>query len=230
MGGASSSWWWITVASLLGGVGYILQSLRAGLSVLVAIPFQFSFVLALLTAYLFLLFNAPAFFGENAFRVTSAITAYALALAFVFSQTRQPNPLLSMRTGEFVVLFGLAFAIGAAILSVVGPVAVQPAVVTTATAAVLVTYLLVVAISEELLFRFAIPSLIPGPRAGAQVVSAGLFAAFHWTAYDGNPAQIAVAGVLGLVFGLIAAAAPREGLVIDMGLHAAWNAYSLGFV
>lgn len=218
---------------MVGGVvsflGYILQGIRSTASTLGNLPFRFQFVGLWLIGLLFLLFNASAFYGEDAPAQTTVLSIYMVSLAFVFSQTGKTNPLVGISTAEFVITFSIWVAFGAALFKVIQPFNPEVATLTAASVGILVTHALVVAIGEELLFRFAIPSMIPGPAAAAQTISAVLFGVMHWSAYGGSWENMLFATILGLVFGAITARF-RHGLIIAMALHFTWNSYTLGYI
>lgn len=206
----------------------MLQGIRSVGSTFASLPFRLSFILVWFFALLFLLFNAPAFYGSSTQK--DALVLYMTSLAFVFSNTKRPNPLLKVSAAEFTLTFALWATIGAFLLKAFGPfVPAEHPTLTTASVAVLVTHILVVAVGEELLFRFTIPSLIPGSHIAAQTISAILFGLMHWYAYGGSWPNVLFAIVLGLFFGAITAT-NRRGLIIAIALHAAYNAFVLGYI
>lgn len=218
----------------LGGVtavlNYIAQAARVTFGTLLQLPFRFQFIAFWLIGVLFLLFNANSLYGSEAATWTTALLLYLTSLAFVFSQTREVNPFLGMSLAEFAITFGLWAIVLAAIFQFIQPFNPEQATLTTESVTLLITHILVVAIGEELLFRFAIPSLIPGPRVAAQTISAIVFGFMHWTAYGGSIENLLFASALGFIFGMIVVLYPRNGLVIAISAHAVWNAYTLGFL
>lgn len=218
------------LSGALGLVTFIANGLRSTLSVILALPFRIQFMALWLLGLLFLLFNAPAFYGDNASQQTTVLLLYMVSLAFVFSQTRERNPLLGISTAEFVLTFVLWFSVAALLFKVVQPFSgAEAPLLTTENVLVLLTHALVVAIGEELLFRFALPSILPGPRIAAQVLSAVAFGLMHFSAYGGDVQNLLFATILGIVFGAITVRYHR-GLIIAMAAHAAFNAAVLGFI
>lgn len=208
---------------------FLLRGLVTTLGTIFSLPFRFKFILLWLLALLFLLFNAPAFYGEESARQTQILMLYLVSLAFVFSQTREHNPLMSVSTAEFILTFAWAALVSVVAFKFVQPFNPERALLSSASIAILVTHALVVSIGEELLFRFAIPSLIPGPRIAAQTLSAFAFGFMHWTAYGGSWPNLLFASVLGLIFGGLTIRF-RNGLIIAMAAHFVWNAFTLGFI
>lgn len=221
----------MAVLGTLGGIFQtMLQGIRSVGSTFAALPFRIHFVLFWLLALLFLLFNAEAFYGQNAGRQTTILLMYSCSLAFFFSQTRMRNPLIGMSTAEFMLTFLLWGAIGAFAFKVFAPFTpTEQPLLSKEAIGIVLTHALVVAIGEELLFRFAVPSLIPGPPMAAQTLSAAAFAAMHWSAYGGSIPNMIFAFALGLFFGAITVKV-RNGLVVAMALHAVFNLTVLGFV
>lgn len=214
-------------------VGFFSQlgaGIRGALSLLFVIPFRVQFILLWVIALLFLLFNAGAFYGEDAGRQTTILLMYTVALAFVFANTRQRNPLLTITAGEFIITFALWAAVGALLFKFIEPLNPERAVLNSASIATLVIQALVVAVGEELLFRVAIPSLIPAPAMVAQVFSAIVFGLLHLSAYGGDFSSMLFATILGLFFGAIVVLYRDQGLIIVSALHFVWNAYTLGFL
>lgn len=205
---------------------------RLALQFIVAAPFRFTILLLWFVLLLGLLFGAASgqIYGSDSAREEMVLLIYMTSVAFVFSQSHEPQPFLGVSAGEFVIVFALTVAIAAGIFAYIQPFNPDRAVLTTASTLVLVTHIFVVAFSEELLFRYALPGLIPGPRLGAQWVSGALFGLMHYWAYGANWHSILFAGAIGIVFGTIVALYPRHGLIVTIALHATWNAAALGFV
>lgn len=214
-----------------GVVQTALDGIRTVGSTFFALPFRLRFIFIWLLALLFLLFNAEALYKDSAARQTTVLLLYLVSLAFVFSQTRVTNPLLGISAAEFILTFLLWFAVGAFVFKTFAPF--TPAdhpTLSGESILVLVTHAVVVAIGEELLFRFALPSMIPGPPMAGQTISAAAFGVMHWAAYGGSIPNVLFASVLGLFFGAIVVRVPRVGLIIAMALHFAFNAFVLGFI
>lgn len=210
----------------------MLQGIRGVGSVLAGLPFRVKFGLVWLLAVIYLLYNAEAFYGaERAATQTSVLLLYVASLAFVFSATPRGNPLMGVSTAEFIVYFGMALGAGVVLLKSVGVFAPPPAPpLSRESIGALLTHALVVATGEELLFRHAIPGLIPGPPAAAQTLSAAAFGVMHYSAYGGSVPAMLWAGVLGLLFGVFVVLYRGRGLMIAMGLHTAYNLYVLGYL
>ncbi|MFW5904229.1 MAG: type II CAAX prenyl endopeptidase Rce1 family protein [Candidatus Saliniplasma sp.] len=101
--------------------------------------------------------------------------------------------------------------------------------VATSSFALIITHIFVVAANEEILFRAAIPDLLPIEGLQAQAVSAVLFGLFHWTAYGAVWCGILFAIFAGFIFGWIVERW-ETGLVAAIGVHSAWNLFVLGAV
>lgn len=208
----------------------ILEGIRGTLAALFTLPFRLSFTLVWVAAVLFLLFNAGSIYGDDAARQTTVLTIYLLSITFVFTQTGARNPLIGISVAEFVVTFVIFLAFAVATIKFIVPVEPTPAVLTAASVGVILTHALVVAIGEELIFRYGFPSLLPFLRPMvAQTISAVAFGFFHWQAYGGNLGSVTVAILMGLVFGAITVLYPRRGLIGVMGVHAGYNLTVLGF-
>lgn len=214
-----------------GILGSLLLGLRGLLQAIFTLPFRLTFTTIWSLLILWLLFNAPAIYGDEAAKHTTILMLYMVALTFVFVQTGQRNPLIGISLAEFLVTFVIWLGVTVIALKAFAPFDPQPAVLSTRSVGILLTHALVVAIGEELLFRYGFPGLIQ--RAGvapivAQLVSAILFGLFHWTAYGGSPGSMIVAMILGALFGAITVRF-RNGLIIAMAAHAAYNLTVLGF-
>lgn len=219
----------IVLNGVVAFLSLMLQGIRGLAAALFSLPFAVKFVAPWLVGVLFLAFNSPAIYGDGWQSQQTALLIYIAALALALSIKRAGNPLLTSSTGGFLVTFLSWGALGVIVFNIITPLQPAPAFLTTASIGILVTHILVVAIGEELLFRFVIPSFIPGPAIVAQAVSAVAFGFTHWFAYGGDVPSMLFAAVLGLVFGTIVVLFPRQGLIAAMGLHAGWNAVALGF-
>ncbi|MDW5563215.1 MAG: CPBP family intramembrane glutamic endopeptidase [Methanomassiliicoccus sp.] len=90
---------------------------------------------------------------------------------------------------------------------------------------VIATQVLFVAPSEELAFRFAVPSWLrmKFPRSWKftpMLIASATFALFHYTAYAGSWTSILIAFIIGLIWAL---AYSRWGLGATIGSHCAYN-------
>lgn len=207
----------------------MLQGIRGLAAGVLSLPFVVKFVLFWFIGFLFLMFNAPSIYGAAASQQTTILLLYGVSVLMALFITRKRNPLLTLSTAEFVITFVVSAVLFTGILKWIVPTTPSPAELTTASVGILLTHALIVAIGEETIFRFAIPSFIPGPPIVAQAISAIIFGALHYTAYNGDPLSMAFAAGLGFVFGTIVVMFPRVGLVIAYAAHASWNWLSLGF-
>lgn len=178
---------------------------------------------------IFLLTNAKAIYGTGAEGWKNILMVYMLSLALFYGATDTKSQLFRVSVSQGVVVFVLAFSLAAfALFSLPFP-SPSPQDLGTTSTAIILTHVLVVAVSEEALFRHAIPSMLPIPAYGAQFVSALIFGAFHWTAYGAVTGALLFAVVAGIVFGVVKESM-ENGLVAAIGFHAAWNLWSLGIL
>ena len=94
---------------------------------------------------------------------------------------------------------------------------------------IVATQVFFVAPAEEMAFRFIIPNIIKNRLKKADgkdhwleagIVSAVLFAGFHWTAYQGSINSVIVALVIGLIWMVVY---QKWGLGATIGSHASYN-------
>lgn len=90
-----------------------------------------------------------------------------------------------------------------------------------ATLSAVVTQIVAVAYTEELVFREVLPQYID------YLPSAAIFGVFHWSVYGGSIVLIGLAVFLGLVFSVIKI---RFGTMGATGAHAAWNLKAMGIL
>jgi len=184
--------------------------------------------MVVLIVTLFALFNAPAIWGENYPQMQTQLMIYLVAVAYFIAVTNKRPEIYDISLITSVTIFFLAFFLSLAVFRAM-PFKPAGQNVATTSFALIFTHVFVVAANEEILFRSALPDLIPLKGMGAQGVSAVLFGLFHWTAYGADLNGIAFAVFAGLIFGFIADRW-ETGLVAAIGVHAAWNLFALGAV
>lgn len=217
------------VAGFFGSLSQGTSRTAKGLS---AAPFRIKFALVHFLLVLTLLFNASSWYGENASQQTTILLLYLVSIVFAFVSFGRPNPLAQISTGEFLLTFAFYGIAGVVLFKLLAPISPPAAELSTTSIAVILTHAFVVAVGEELLFRYFVPGVLESAQINkyvAQLVSAVIFGALHWTAYGGNLGAIAFAASLGAVFGLIAGRF-KNGLIITIALHAAYNISVIGGV
>lgn len=175
---------------------------------------------------IFALFNAPAIWGDAYVQWRTQLMIYMVASSYYFATADRKSGFYQTSAVKGIVIFGIGFTISLAFFQILP---FEPAAQNVATTnfALIATHIFVVAANEEILFREAIPDLLPIKGYSAQVVSAVLFGLFHWTAYGAIWSAIGFAIVMGLVFGFIKHSY-KDGLVVTIAMHSAWNLYALG--
>jgi membrane protease YdiL (CAAX protease family) len=186
---------------------------RSALGPLRRVPF----IVWLWIAQLFLLINAPAISSPaDVEKFRTIIITYMIAQLMFMS--------------VLPIIKGIKFNLNMAIAWFVGGFVVTLLVVTgfqflknglqmqtysvSAAMYAIVLHAVVVAVSEELVFRGELPAIIS--VIPAQV----LFGLFHYSAYGGNPLSILIAIIAGFVFyGVM----KFTNIWTAMGAHAAWN-------
>jgi membrane protease YdiL (CAAX protease family) len=121
----------------------------------------------------------------------------------------------------WAIVFPLYMAIGIEFGSTASPAVIG----------VVLTQLLFVAPSEEIMFRSVLPDVLESRMRwtwGALVVSQGAFALFHWSAYGGDWGAMALAFFIGMIWVLAYRFKPffmREklGIGFTTGSHCAYN-------
>lgn len=184
-------------------------------------------VVLLLT--LFALFNAPAIWGEGFVQMRTQLMIYLVATSYYYATTNRKADIYKTGLFEGFIIFSIAFIVALMFFSVM-PFQPSGQNVATSSFALIFTHVFVVAANEEILFRGAIPDLLPIKGYGAQMVSAVLFGLFHWTAYGAVWGSIVFAMVAGAIFGLFYELYGKNGLVVAIAAHSAWNLYALGVV
>lgn len=223
-----------------GFIAWLFQSLFSLGGRIAAAPFRITFLAFWFPVILFILFNAELLYGEGWERQHGMMLTYLVGLVFVFSLAPIRNPLGTMSAGAFIVWFLIAFAAGAFLFALLQPINPESRLFAQTAWGLLVFHGLVVAVMEELNFRFVMPWLLRALGEGpAHIVSALMFGVMHLSAYTlalDNPTlesvlpPIAFAAALGALFGWLNIRFREIGLVLGMGLHFAWNAYVLGFL
>lgn len=178
---------------------------------------------------MFALFNAPAIWGENYVQWRTQLMIYLVASSYYYATTNKKSEFYSKSIFTSIIAFGVAFFVSISFFQVI-PLKPQPQQVATTSFALIFTHIFVVAANEEILFRSAIPDLLPIQGYSAQFVSAILFGAFHYTAYGGMMSSVLFAVIAGFIFGVIKELYGKNGLVVSIAMHAAWNLYALGLV
>lgn len=228
-----------TAALILGGIlllalwhfgllPQLLQLLRAIVVGISTAPFLLRFVGFWFISLVVLYYNAPGLYADPA-RIQLLLMGYLMFVTagLLFAGAR--SPLLTMTMGEFVAAFVVFAAVGIALLGWLVPFSATPAELTRATLGLAILHGLVVAISEEIIFRIIIP-LFLGGGIGGQVISGILFGGAHYTVYGGDMVSLAIAMGLGIIFGLVTVLWPRYGIVAAIAWHAAWNWTAEGIV
>lgn len=175
---------------------------------------------------LFVLFNAPAIYGEQYIQFRTQILVYLVATSFYYATTGQKSEFYDTSFFKGIAVFGLGFFISLAFFQIL-PLQPQSQNIATSSIALILTHVFVVAANEEILFRSAIPDLLPIEGPSVQFVSAILFGLFHYTAYGASLSGILFAVVAGFAFGLIYEFY-KDGLIVSIAAHSAWNLYALG--
>jgi hypothetical protein len=153
---------------------------------------------------------------------------YLVASAYYYASTDTKSEFYNISFARSITVFGLGFIISIAFFQYLP---LQPASqdIATSSVALIFTHIFVVAANEEILFRSAIPNLLPIQGYSTQIISAVLFGFFHWYAYGAVLEGIAFAIVAGMIFGAIKEFY-KDGLVVSIAMHSAWNLYALGLV
>lgn len=181
-----------------------------------------------LLATMFALFNAPAIWGEQYVQWRTQLMIYLVASSYYYATTGKKSEFYNVSIFKSVAIFGMAFLVSIAFFQIL-PFEPSSQQIGTTSVALVFTHIFVVAANEEILFRAAIPDLLPIKGLGAQMVSAVLFGLFHWTAYGAVWSGIAFAIVAGAAFGFIYEFY-KDGLIVSIAAHSAWNLYALGLV
>lgn len=198
-------------------------------------------VIVLFLAWMYL--RVDVLFLQNPILWKSYIQTYLLMVSLVFSF----NALASKETEQ--VLFRVSFlkelpkffltvGISGAVLYLIGYLIKGKALPTIATAlagtsvAVLILYTLVVAISEELIFRGWFPNEMRARKVsklGVYIIQAVIFAFFHWFV-SGSLWTIAIYIPLGLLFMYVKDKFSPKTNACNIALHTMWNVFILGFM
>lgn len=189
------------------------------------------FVLFLLIAQFWLLANLQLFVPGDSFdRFQTAMIVYLVMTTAFLAMSRQwqISTISSNPSEGFVKFFGgflvawMVLTLGKGELALSGGIGPN-----------LIFFLLVVAVSEELIFRGLMPEVLASiykgngyatspleSKAAAWIFSSAIFAFFHAAVYNGNASSIIFAFLAGLAFSTITS---KAGLESSMGVHAAWN-------
>lgn len=208
------------------GVGVALQR----------IPTRLSIEGFAMLATLWMLTNHRVLFPEPlASNMQTALIVYILFRVAFIASFGVDNPLEKVSIASFFGVFSLAFILSAIVLlSIADSVDFIPTVTATGGVLLLAVTVFVVAYSEEVGFREVLVAWLDRAiknRYASQVVSAGLFAVFHWAVYGGAWAALGIAFVAGCFFGLLREViGPKHGLTVTIAVHSAYNAFVLGLL
>jgi len=195
---------------------------------------KISFGVVIILVTLFALFDAPAIWGENFPQMQNQLMIYLISILYATFFARlaaksRAKVLFDTPAITAVTVFFLAFFLSLSIFRALPLSPTTQTGVATSSFALVITHIFVVASNEEILFRAAVPDLLPVKGMAAQGVSAVLFGLFHWVSYSASWSGILFAIVAGLVFGWITERW-HTGLIASIGVHAAWNLFVVGAV
>lgn len=177
---------------------------------------------------LFALFNAPAIWGNAYVQWRTQLMVYMVGTAYFYSTKNIGSDIYKTPLFQGVIIFGMSFIVALLFFQIL-PMKPTGQNVATTSFALIFTHVFVVAANEEILFRSAIPDLLPLKGFPAQAVGAVLFGIFHWTAYSAMWGSIVFAMVAGMIFGTFYLLY-KDGLIVAIAAHSAWNLYALGVV
>lgn len=182
---------------------------------------------------LFLFLYAQFFWGDS---IGVQFLVYLVMLAFAYTMLRAENPLKQVSIRNAVIQYISGFVIGLMFFIVAGLGSPESSGYGgfSSLSGLILAQTLIVALSEELLFRGMLPKVLERegiPYFYACIASILVFAVFHGWAYEWNIGSILAAAAFGAIMQVIWDA----GRVFDfknkaggyplmsVGLHAAWN-------
>lgn len=210
-------------------LAFLIQGTRTVLRALLNFPFHLNFAFVWLALAMAIYVNAPSIWGEDAQNQRDILTIYFVLVMFSLVFQPRRNPLVGTSFAEFAIVFTVWASLTAAILALFQPFVPAQQYLTSASIGLLLVQAFVVAIAEELFYRFLLPSFVPGPAIVGQALGALVFGFTHYTAYGGAIGPLVFAVLAGFLFGVLTVYS-RRGIIAAMGAHFAWNAAQLGFV